>query len=178
MAVQPAFLIGTYDEQGAPNFCPITWMSVTWDTDHHLLVISMDGAKKTKENFARTKMLSANVVSTDMLDLIDYFGSVSGLNGPKEGMPYGVGKGLTLPVPTLDISPWVYECELTQQVTFGGVTDTYFCAVRGVQIDETLGDEDDIPLAGLRPLIYGGMGGGQYYALGERLGVIGDFVKK
>ena len=40
MCVQPAFLIGTYDEDGNVNFAPITWVSVTCDADHFMLVIS------------------------------------------------------------------------------------------------------------------------------------------
>ncbi|QHQ62960.1 hypothetical protein Ana3638_21035 [Anaerocolumna sedimenticola] len=46
MCVQPAFLIGTYDEEGNVNFAPITWVSVTWDIDHFMLVIRMFGTKK------------------------------------------------------------------------------------------------------------------------------------
>jgi len=38
MCVQPAFLIGTYYEEGNVNFAPIIWVSVTWDTDHYKLV--------------------------------------------------------------------------------------------------------------------------------------------
>ena len=57
MCVQPVFLIGTYDEDGNVNFAPITWVSVTWDTDNFMLVISMFGSKKTKLNVIKTKQL-------------------------------------------------------------------------------------------------------------------------
>ena len=29
MCVQPSFIIGTNNEDGSPNFAPITWVSVT-----------------------------------------------------------------------------------------------------------------------------------------------------
>lgn len=81
MCVQPTFLIGTYDEDGNADFAPITWLSVTCEEDRYLLVVSMFGTKKTKMNVRKTGRLSANLVSTDMLPLVDYFGSVSGHKG-------------------------------------------------------------------------------------------------
>jgi flavin reductase (DIM6/NTAB) family NADH-FMN oxidoreductase RutF len=88
MCVQPAFLIGTYDEEGNVNFAPITWVSVTCNNDQYMLVISMFGSKKTKMNVIKTKLLSANLVSTDMLYLMDYFGSKSGNKGLKDKLSY------------------------------------------------------------------------------------------
>jgi len=99
LCVQPAFLIGTYNEDDTPNFCPITWVGVTWDTDRYLLIISMFGSKKTKENIARTGLLSANLVSTDMLELLDYFGSRSGKDGQKNTLPEEEQKRSGLPIP-------------------------------------------------------------------------------
>ena len=47
MPVQPVFIIGTYNEDGTPNFAPITWVSVTNERDdEYLLVISMAGTKQ------------------------------------------------------------------------------------------------------------------------------------
>ena len=68
MCVQPSFIIGTNNEDGTANFAPITWVSVTHgEGDGYLLVISMSGTKRTKQNVLRTKIFSANLVSTDML---------------------------------------------------------------------------------------------------------------
>ena len=78
MCVQPIFIIGTYDKNGNPDFAPITWLSVTHDGEPFLIVISMYGTKKSKMNVKENGQLSANLVSTDMLPLVDYFGSISG----------------------------------------------------------------------------------------------------
>lgn len=43
MCVQPTFLIGTYDENGNPDFAPITWLSVTNNGERFVLVISKFG---------------------------------------------------------------------------------------------------------------------------------------
>lgn len=77
MCVQPTFLIGTYNEDGSPNFAPITWVSATCEGDAYLLVVSMFGTKKTKQNAIRNKALTVNLASTDMLELVDYLGSIS-----------------------------------------------------------------------------------------------------
>lgn len=172
MCVQPAFLIGTYDEAGNVNFAPITWVSVTCDKDRYMLVISMFGAKKkTKLNAMKTRLLSANLVSTDMLGLMDYFGSVSGGAGVKDKREYGYSEGEVLHVPTLDMSRWVYECEVTD-IVHTGDSDTFFCEVKNVQIDEDIDITDGIDLTLFEPVVYSGL----YHSIGEKLGKIGDFL--
>lgn len=172
MCVQPAFLIGTYDENGNVNFAPITWVSVTWDTDNYMLVISMFGSKKTKQNAMKTKQLSANLVSTDMLHLMDYFGSVSGENELKNKVLYDYDDGEVLHVPTLDLSKWVYECEVAKIVETGD-SDTFFCTIKNVQVDSDIDISCGIDLTKFDPVIYSG----NYHALGKYLGKIGDFYQ-
>ena len=56
MCVQPAFIIGTNNEDGSADFAPITWVSATGDSgDNYLLVISMFGNKMTKRNVIRDR---------------------------------------------------------------------------------------------------------------------------
>ena len=172
MCVQPAFIIGTYNENGSANFAPITWVSVTWKDDHYMLVISMNGSKQTKLNIAKNKMLSANLVSTDMLILVDYFGSNSGKEIVKDGILYEHSRGGVLHVPTLDMSRWVYECEVSD-VFQTGDSDTYFCPVKDVQVDEKIDVSAGIDLTLFDPVIYSG----RYHSIGECLGKIGDFYK-
>lgn len=171
MCVQPTFLIGTYDEEGNADFAPITWLSVTNDGERFLLVVSMFGTKKTKMNVKKTGRLSANLVSTDMLPLADYFGSVSGHKGAKTGMDYGVSEGEVVKVPTLDASRWVYELEVAKVVNCGE-SDTFFCEIKNVQIDSDIDITDGIDLTCFDPVIYSG----HYHSLGKHLGKIGDFL--
>ena len=175
MCVQPAFIIGTTNEDGTSNFAPITWVSVTCEKDDDfLLVISMHGSKRTKENIRRTGLLSANLVSTDMLELMDYFGTYSAKDGAKDALPYAIGRGEAINVPVLDASRWVYECEVAQTVELGEST-TFFCRIRNVQMDEQLECSDlfDVDLTKLDPVIYSGM----YHSIGSQLGKIGVFSK-
>ena len=174
MCVQPAFLIGTDNEDGSWNFAPITWLSVTHEQgDGYLLVISMFGTKQTKRNVLRTGRFSANLVSTDMLPLMDYFGSRHGYDGKKDGMPCAVSRGEVLDVPVLDRSRWVYECEAGRVVETGD-SATFFCPIRNIQMEESLSCRDvfDVDLMQLDPVIYSG----KYFSLGKYLGEIGDFL--
>ena len=174
MCVQPAFIIGTNNEDGSCNFAPITWVSVTCEHgSDYLLIVSMFGTKVTKRNVRRTGVLSANLVSTGMLGLMDYFGTRSAKDGKKEDLPYGVSRGEVVDVPVLDESPWVYECEVAKEVGTGDST-TFFCRIRNIQVDEAVEftDSFDIDLTKLDPVIYSGM----YHNVGKVLGRIGDFA--
>ena len=173
MCVQPMFLIGTYAENGVANFTPITWVSVTWENDHYMLVVSMFGSKKTKQNLEKSNMLSANLVSADMLQMVDFFGNHSGKDGQKQGIAYEYSNGEVLNVPTLDVSKWVYECEVSQ-ITQTGDSCTYFCDIKNVQIDEAIDISNGIDLTLFNPVIYSG----HYHSIGSNLGKIGDFYKK
>lgn len=175
MCVQPAFIIGTNNVDGSYNFAPITWVSVTNEKDDdYLLVISMFGTKMTKQNVIRTGILSVNLVSADMLELMDYFGTHHAKDGKKDGISYNVCRGEVVDVPVLDASRWVYECEVVQAVETGEST-TFFCRIKNVQVDEHLACDDtfDIDLTKLDPVIYSGM----YHSIGKLLGKIGDFAK-
>ena len=175
MCVQPSFIIGTNNEDGTANFAPITWVSVTHESgDGYLLVISMTGTKRTRQNVLRTGVFSANLVSTDMLPLMDYFGSRHAKDGKKDGIGYAVSRGEVLDVPVLEQSRWVYECEVEKAVETGDST-TFFCPIRNIQMDERLSCRDtfDVDLTVLDPVIYSG----RYHSLGKLLGGIGDFCK-
>lgn len=173
MCVQPAFIIGTNNEDGSHNFAPITWVSVTNEKDDdYLLVISMFGRKTTRMNVIRTGVLSVNLVSTDMLELMDYFGTHHAKDGSKDQLAYSVCRGNVVDVPILDASRWIYECEVVQ-TTETSESSTFFCRIRNVQIDERLDCADvfDVDLTKLDPVIYSGM----YHSIGKLLGKIGDF---
>ncbi|MDO5434782.1 MAG: DUF447 family protein [Clostridia bacterium] len=173
VAIQPAFIIGTVNEDGSDNFAPITWVSATCEkSDDYLLVISMFGSKMTKLNVLRNGMLSVNLVSRDMLPLMDYFGTRHAKDGKKDAMEYSVSRGLKADVPVLDASRWVYECKAVKAFETGEST-TFFCRILNVQCDENAVPEDtfDVDLTRLDPVIYSG----RYHSIGEFLGRIGDF---
>lgn len=172
MAVQPAFIIGTNNEDGTYNFAPITWVSATHEEgEGYLLVISMAGTKATKQNVLRTGVFSANLVNREMLPLMDYFGTRSAKDGTKNGMKYDVSRGIVLDIPVLDASPWVYECKVKKTVETGDST-TFFCDIENIQMDERIdcADTFDVDLTKFDPIIYSG----KYHSIGKLLGSIGS----
>lgn len=176
MCVQPSFIIGTNNEDGTDNFAPITWVSVTnKKNDEYLLVVSMFGTKRTKQNVIRTGELSVNLVSTDMLELMDYFGTHHADDGSKNRISCNVCRGEVIDVPVLDASRWIYECKVVNSVETGE-SITFFCEIKNIQTDENLicNNAFDVDLTQLDPVIYSGM----YHSIGKRLGKIGDFAKK
>ena len=148
-------------------------LSFDEDGEGYLFVISMFGTKMTRKNVVRTGVFSANLVSTDMLPLMDYFGSKHAKDGTKNDLSYTVVRGEALDVPVLDESRFVYECEVTRTVETGD-SATFFCHIRNIQIDERLTCEDtfDVDLTVLDPVIYSG----RYHSIGKMLGKIGDFI--
>ncbi len=176
MRVQPAFMIGTNNEDGSHNFAPITWVSITNERDdEYLPVISMFGNKRTKQNVIRTGLLSVNPVSRDMLPLMDYFGTRRARDGKKDAIRYEVSRGEAVDVPILDASRRIYECEAEKAVETGEST-TFFCRIRNIQADARVdcGDPYHIDLTLPDPVIYSGM----YHSIGEGLGKIGDFSQQ
>lgn len=173
MCVQPAFIIGTNNVDGSHNFAPITWVSMTCERDdNYVLVISMYGNKRTKQNVINTGIFSVNLVSSDMLELMDYFGTHHAKDGKKDSIYYEVCRGDALDVPILNSSRWIYECEVDKAVEMGEST-TFFCKIRNIQVDENFNCKDlfDIDLTKLDPVVYSGM----YHGIGKVLGKIGDF---
>ena len=138
-----------------------------------MLTVSMSGTKRTKQNVIRTGILSVNLVSTDMLELMDYFGTHHAKDGKKDGISYDVCRGDVVDVPILDASRWVYECEVVRSVETGEST-TFFCRIKNIQIDVQLEyvNTFDVNLTKLEPVIYSGM----YHSIGKLLGKIGDFT--
>lgn len=172
MCVQPTFIIGTYNADGTPDFAPITWLSVTSEKGpDFLIVISMYGTKMTKQNVLRTKQLCINLASTDMLALVDYFGSRSGKTCAKNEIDYGWTESSFVHAPMLDASRWVYECEVVNSVKTGN-SDTFFCRIKNVQIAEDIDISSGIDLTVFDPIVYSG----HYHSIGTHLGKIGDFL--
>jgi len=169
---QQLFLIGTYNEDGTENFAPISWVSYTIG-EPNCLVISIRGTKKTKANIARTGLLSATVVTPDMLPLVEQFNSTTYRQEIFESLDYEVEKGRALDVPLLAGARFSYECEVIETVLMGE-THTYFGQIKKVNMSDKVKRLDFCDLREIDPVIYSPM---NYFTVGRHLGKIGDFSK-
>lgn len=169
---QPMYAVGTYNEEKEPNFSVITRIGFAWDESPHVMM-SMDGSKKTKENIEKTGVLSANLVSTDMLWLADYFGRTHGSDGVKNEAEFTYTDGNVLKVPVLDCSRLVFECEVSRTIELNG-SHIFICRIANIQIAEQLKDMDmrQIDLLRLDPVIYAPF---HYFRIGAKLGNCGEW---
>jgi flavin reductase (DIM6/NTAB) family NADH-FMN oxidoreductase RutF len=170
---QQLFLIGTYDEDETANFAPISWISFTGGPPC-CLVISINGASRKKQttlNIERTGLLSATVVTPNLLPFVEQHN----LATQREGVviPHAVEPGKTLNVPLLKGAKWSYECEVIQSVRIGSC-DTHFAAFKGVNVREDIQALDFIDLCAINPVVYSP---NHYFTVGEHLGKIGDYAK-
>ena len=170
---QQVFLIGTYDEDGSARFAPISWVSFTWGPPC-CLVISINGLtrkKQTSENIQRTGLLSATIVTPDLLP----FAEQHNKGTYREGVliPQEIEPGHVLQVPLLKDAKWSYECEVIKTVTIGEC-DTHFAAYSQVNVREDIQRLDFVDLRQINPVIYSPE---HYFTVGEHLGKIGDYAK-
>ena len=165
---QQVFLIGTYDADGSAHFAPISWISWTFGPPA-CLVISMHGDKRTKTNFERTGMLSATVLTPDLLAFAESNNDATrNANAHPEIV---IGKGSLLEVPLIADAKFSYECRLRESVAIGE-THTYFAEIMKINVSEEIAALEHYDLCKIDPVIYSP---GHYYAVGKPLGEIGDY---
>jgi flavin reductase (DIM6/NTAB) family NADH-FMN oxidoreductase RutF len=168
---QPAYLIGSFKEDGTPNFALITWITFC-SVKPPMLMFGSRGKKLTRELIEKNHIFSANLVTANMMYMADYFGNTSGYNSNKcedIGVKYTTGKALDVPV--LDESPWVYECKLVD-IKQSGDGYIYIGEVLNIMVDGAIKDISygKIDLCSIDPLIYAP---GQYYRLSSGIGSVG-----
>lgn len=170
---QTAFVVGTYKEDGTPNFGLFCWMSYCWDGKLSAMV-SMGGSKLTKDRIHATGVFSANLVSERLLPLADYFGTNDGYDAQKMDIDYSSMPGAVLPVPVLADSPWSYELEVKHTVELND-SEVYICTIRNVLADESLLDDGasmEERVAGAAPVLCMPE---VYFSVGHQLGRWGDW---
>jgi flavin reductase (DIM6/NTAB) family NADH-FMN oxidoreductase RutF len=173
---QPVYLVGTYKEDGKPNFALITFVTFC-SVEPPMLMFASRGKKVTREQVEKNRMFSVNLVTTEMMDIADYFGTQSGFSKDKcEAVKVNYARGEVVNAPVLDISPWIYECILVDTIQLeGGVI--YIGEIKNILVDEKIKDitYGKIDLINVDPLIYAP---GGYYNLGKRVGNVGESKDK
>lgn len=169
---QPMYIIGTRNEDGMPNFCIITWLGFSFDKTPHLMM-TIGGTKLTKTNILREGCFSANLITEDNLWLADYFGCTRGEEHLKNEVPYCWAWGKKVPVPVIEESPWVYECQVTKTLPLDGA-DLFLAEIRNIQIDKRFEamDMKMIDLREIKPAIYAPY---NYFCIGDKLGKMGQW---
>lgn len=169
---QPAYVIGAFRDDGEPNFTLITWITFC-SVSPPTVMFASRGEKMTPTLVVKTRAFSANLVTTGMVQMADYFGNTSGYQTSKcadTGVAWS--RGSVLDVPVLDDSPWVFECALVNTVHQSG-SRVFFGEVKNILIDHRVPDPTygKVDMGLLDPVVYAPV---HYYAVGHRVATVGD----
>ena len=139
---------------GAEGEGKVNWLVVghTGVIGHDRILVSMSKSHKTNQGIKKSKRLSVNLVSREMLPKADYVGSVSGATVNKsEVFAYHIGENDT---PVIDASPLTMECEVVDIYETDGF-DNFICAiVNTYAASDVLDSDGKLDYTNLKPVLY------------------------
>lgn len=165
------FLIGTQDEAGAVNFGMFCWLNFCWDEELSV-TICMDGNKATKDHIKQAGMLSACLVTEELLPLADRLACTKGEDKRRLLDTLPTERGSVLDVPVLSGSPLCYELQVKQTIPLGG-SDLFICQIRNtLAAPDLITENNAYDLSKAAPAV---VSQNRYYGLGG-LGAVGTSV--
>lgn len=164
LAPQPVLIIGTYDENGAPNAMNAAWGGVCGANE---VMVDL-GSHLTTDNILKTKAFTISIADGKHVKECDYVGVVSGKDAPDKMRKAGftVTKSEFVNAPIINELPLALECEL-KEVLPGG---KYIGEIKNVSICECALDADGNPdFEKLDVIVFDPVNNG-YYRLGDKVG--------
>ena len=161
----PVLIVGTYDEDGAPNAMNAAWGGV-YDTDQVMICLSDD--HKTTENIKKTGAFTLSFATRKTVVSCDYVGIVSTNDVPDKFARAGfhARKSEFVSAPVIEELPVTVECKLLK------FNEDGICVgnIVNVSADESVLDESGkIDAKKLDPVIYDGVTNA-YWNYGEKVG--------
>ena len=139
---------------GAEAEGKVNWLVVghTGVIGHDRILVSMSKSHYTNQGIKKSKRLSVNLVSREMLPKADYVGSVSGATVDKsEVFAYHIGENDT---PVIDASPLTMECEVVDIYETDGF-DNFICAiVNTYAASDVLDSDGKLDYTKLKPVLF------------------------
>jgi flavin reductase (DIM6/NTAB) family NADH-FMN oxidoreductase RutF len=164
----PAFLVGTYDENGKPNLMTAAWGGIVC-SEPPCLAVAIRPARWTFAALHKNKAFTISIPNSALAVATDYVGLFSGKKYDKftqAGLT--AVKSELVNAPYVDESPVIIECELYKTLELG--THTLFVGqILDVKVDEHLAFEGGaLDISQVDPIIYNS--GGNYHKVGEAVG--------
>ena len=132
----------------------VNWLVVghTGVIGHDRILVSMSKSHYTNQGIKKSKRLSVNLVSREMLPKADYVGSVSGATVDKsEVFAYHIRENDT---PVIDASPLTMECEVVDIYETDGF-DNFICAiVNTYAASDVLDSDGKLDYTKLKPVLF------------------------
>ena len=132
----------------------VNWLVVghTGVIGHDRILVSMSKSHYTNQGIKKSKRLSINLVSREMLPKADYVGSVSGASVDKSNaFAYHIGEHGT---PVIDASPLTMECNMVDVYETDGF-DNFICTVVNTYAaPDVLDDAGKLDYTKLKPVLF------------------------
>lgn len=161
----PVFIIGSYDENGAPNAMNAAWGGIS---ENNEISLCLSEGHKTVKNILVKKAFTVSMATADTVVSCDYVGLVSAneVSDKLEKAGFHTTKSEFVDAPIIEELPMAVECKLKSY-------DPQTCRMVGeivnVCADESILTDGKIDPMKLRPITYDGMNHA-YYVLGEKVG--------
>ena len=161
----PVLIVGTYDENGAPNAMNAAWGGI-YDTNQVMVCLAHD--HKTTENIKKNKAFTVSFGTVNTVASCDYVGIVSANDVPDkfERAGFHAIKSERVNAPIIKELPMAVECKLIK------FNEDGICIgeIVGVSADESILDEKDrVDAKKLDPIIYDSATH-VYWSYGEKVG--------
>lgn len=165
----PAWLIGSYSEDGKPNIMTAAWAGICNSTPP-CVYVSLQKPRATYDNISRTNAFTINVTSTKNLLETDYAGIVSGKKFDKfEETGLTAVNSQIVDAPYVEECPLVAECKVIQTLDLGSHT-VFIGEILDVKVDEnTFNEKGKADMKKIDPILFGTTDM-QYYGVGANLG--------
>ncbi|MBF0550320.1 MAG: flavin reductase family protein [Deltaproteobacteria bacterium] len=165
----PAWVIGTYDQEGKPNVMTAAWSSICC-SQPPCVAVALRKATYSYGNIMARQAFTISVPSEAYVKEADYFGMVSGKNTDKFAVTgLTPAKSDLVDAPYVQEFPMIVECRLLHSFEIGLHTQ-FIGEIVDVKADETVLNEQGLPDMGtVKPIVYA-PGISSYYGVGPCLG--------
>ena len=160
---EAVFIIGTYDENGAPNAMNAAW-GMQSDMGEITLMLSRH---KTTENFEKTGAFTVAFGTADTVVISDYFGVETGKNVNKiEKAGCHTHRSAHVNAPIIEEFPLTLECRVKSWDTETGYV---IGEIVSSQADERILTDGKVDLSKLQPIVFDAASM-SYRAIGDIVG--------
>ncbi|MGD1061224.1 MAG: flavin reductase family protein [Methanomassiliicoccales archaeon] len=164
----PALVVCTYDKNGRPNAMTAAWGGISC-SDPPCVSVSLRKATYTYGNIMERGAFTVNVASKDMVEVVDYFGLVSGRDVDQfKATGMKPVRSRLVDAPYIDEFPLVLECQMKQADELGLHT-SFVGEIKDVKVSEEFAARSSEGLINLiKPLIYA-PDDHSYYSVGKKV---------
>ena len=165
----PVLVVGTFGADGKPNLMTAAWGGICCSIPP-CVAVSLREATLTYHNILHSQAFTVGIPSRNQVEIADYVGIVSGRDHDKfKDTGLTVFKSDLVNAPLAEELPYSLECRLVQHHELGRHT-IFIGEIMGIVADEAVLGANGLPdIEKVQPIIWGGMGNSNYFAVGEKI---------